>query len=83
MGEVEDRDNEATEHHNYSVLCKPKDFRQVVRTELHHFSDASILGYGQCSYLRLVDEAKKVHCAFVRGKPRVASLKPIISRDSS
>lgn len=56
---------------------KPKDFGQVVRTELHHFSDASSRCYGQCSYLRLVDDANKVHCAFVMGKSRVAPLKPV------
>lgn len=56
---------------------KPKDFGQVVRAELHHFSDASVRGYGQCSYLRLVDDANKVHCAFVMGKSRVAPLKPV------
>ena len=56
---------------------KPKDFGEVVRTELHHFSDASVQGYGQCSYLRLVDDTNKVHCAFVMGKSRVAPIKPI------
>ena len=56
---------------------KPKDFGQVVRAELHHFSDASVRGYGQCSYLRLVDDTNKVHCAFVMGKSRVAPLKPV------
>ncbi|KAK3724979.1 hypothetical protein QZH41_017459, partial [Actinostola sp. cb2023] len=35
---------------------KPQDFGQVVTAELHHFSDASVKGYGQCSYLRLIDE---------------------------
>ena len=47
---------------------KPKGFGQVIRAELHHFSDASIRGYGQCSYLRLVDDANKVHCTSVMGK---------------
>ena len=56
---------------------KPKDFSEVVQTELHHFSDASVRGYGQCSYLRLVDDTNKVHCAFLMGKSRVAPLKPI------
>lgn len=56
---------------------KLKDFGQVVRTELHHFSDASVQGYGQCSYLHLVDDISKVHCAFVMGKSRVAPLQPV------
>ncbi|KAK3704915.1 hypothetical protein QZH41_005387 [Actinostola sp. cb2023] len=57
---------------------KPKDFgRKIVNTELHHFSDASTKGYGQCSYLRLVDENQRIHCAFVTGKSRVTPLKPV------
>lgn len=49
----------------------------MVSAKLHHFSDASVKGYGQCSYLRLVDEHQKVHCSFVMGKSRVAPLKPV------
>lgn len=56
---------------------KPKHFGRITRAELHHFSDASVQGYGQCSYLRLEDETHKVHCAFVMGKSRVAPLKPV------
>ena len=56
---------------------KPDGFGRVTRTELHNFSDASTLGYGQCSYLRLKDEKDQVHCAFVMGKSRVAPLKPV------
>ena len=40
-----------------------------------HFSDASEKGYGQVSYLRLVDTKNKIHCVFVMGKSRVAPLK--------
>ena len=35
---------------------KPDNFGRVVNAQLHHFSDASVKGYDQCSYLRLVDE---------------------------
>ena len=42
---------------------------------LHHFSDASVEGYGQVSYLRLVDAENKIHCAFLMGKSRVAPFK--------
>ena len=56
---------------------KPDDFGRVVNAQLHHFSDASVKGYGQCSYLRLVDENQRVHCSFVMGKSRVAPLKPV------
>ena len=56
---------------------KPSHFRQVIRAELHHFSDTSVQGYGQCSYQRLEDEAHNVHWAFVMGKSRVDPLKPV------
>ncbi len=43
----------------------------IIAAELHPFSDASTKGYGQCSYLRLVDSEKDVSCSFVIGKARV------------
>ena len=52
---------------------KPADFGRIAR--IAHFSDASTQGYGQCSYLRLKNE--KGHCSFVKGKVRVAPLKPV------
>ena len=52
----------------------PKDFK-IARRELHHFSDASFSGYGQCSYLRLVSDEGRVHCSLVIGKARVVPLK--------
>ena len=55
---------------------KPHDFGAVVKVELHHFSDASINDYGQCSYIRLVNEQNQTHCAFLMGKARVVPLKP-------
>jgi hypothetical protein len=54
----------------------PPGFEEAKSVELHHFSDASTTGYGQCSYLRLVNAKNKVHCAFVMGKSRVSPLKP-------
>ncbi|XP_078382421.1 uncharacterized protein LOC144665122 [Oculina patagonica] len=56
---------------------KPENFGRVVNAQLHHFSDASVKGYGQCSYLRLTDEHQRIHCSFVMGKSRVAPLKPV------
>lgn len=53
----------------------PKDFGQTVKMELHHFSDASSYGYGQCSYLRHVNKVDKVHCTLVTAKSRVAPIK--------
>ena len=55
----------------------PVGFGQVKSIELHHFSDASTTGYGQCSYLRLVNSKNEVHCAFVIWKSRVSPLKPV------
>ena len=55
---------------------KPKDFGRVISTELHHFSDASMNGYGQCSYLRLIGESH-VHCSLICGKARVAPTKVV------
>lgn len=56
---------------------KPKEFGDIVSVELHHFSDASTLGYGQCSYIRLVNKEGSVHCSLLMGKARVIPLKPI------
>ena len=56
---------------------KPSDFGRIANAQLHHFSDASTQGYGQCSYLRLVNDEGNIHCSFVIGKARVAPLKPV------
>lgn len=56
---------------------KPENFGQVKASELHHFSDASVEGYGQCSYLRLINVEDKAYCSLVIGKSRVAPLKQI------
>ncbi|KAL7863273.1 hypothetical protein SRHO_G00122570 [Serrasalmus rhombeus] len=53
----------------------PVGFGKITKTELHHFSDASTRGYGQCSYLRFYNERGDVHCALVIGKSRVAPTK--------
>lgn len=62
---------------NVDRCVKPKDFGMVEVAELHHFSDASSSGYGQCSYLRLVNQSGQVHCCLLMGKSRVVPLKPI------
>jgi len=53
----------------------PADFGEICRVELHHFSDASTMGYGQCSYLRFVNQNGDVHCSLVFAKARVAPTK--------
>lgn len=56
---------------------KPKDFGKVITAELHHFSDASTMGYGQCSYIRLVDDQDNIYCSLMMAKSRVTPLKSI------
>ncbi|KAI2646573.1 6-phospho-beta-galactosidase [Labeo rohita] len=53
----------------------PVNFGKVIKRELHHFSDTSNSGYGQCSYLRFTNEEGNIHCALVIGKSRVAPIK--------
>jgi len=60
-----------------SRCFKLKETENLKKAELHHFSDASTEGYGQCSYLRLVDKRNRVNCSLVMGKARVTPLKPI------
>ena len=58
---------------------KPKDFGEVVRMELHHFSDASDDGIGACSYSRLVNREGKIHVSFMLGKSRVIPSKGLFT----
>lgn len=54
---------------------RPLNFGEVVKVELHHFSDASNTGYGSCSYLRYKNSKNEVHCSLVMAKARVAPTK--------
>lgn len=56
---------------------KPEGFGELKSVELHHFSDASKDAYGQCSYLRLINQSDQKHCSLVMPKSRVAPLKPV------
>ena len=53
---------------------KPENFGNVASCTLHHFSDACESGYGQSSYIRLLNHGQ-VHCTLLIGKSRVAPLK--------
>lgn len=53
----------------------PANFTDVKQYELHYFSDASITGYRECTYLRVVNSNEDVHCLLVMGKARVAPTK--------
>ena len=54
---------------------KPSKFGKVIDCSLHHFSDASQDGYGQVTYLRIVDEKGYIKCSLVMAKSRVPATK--------
>ena len=54
---------------------KPEDFEKITNCTLHHFSDASQSGYGQCSSISLVDDRAQIQCCLLIGKSRVTPLK--------
>ena len=56
---------------------KPQDFGEPLHNEIHHFSDASEIGYGTVSYLRSINENGKINCAFLFAKSRLAPMKRI------
>ncbi|XP_050390455.1 uncharacterized protein LOC126809746 [Patella vulgata] len=56
---------------------KPDGFGTVVSVGIHNFSDASTFGYGECSYLRLVDANQRVYVSLVMSKSRVTPLRAI------
>ena len=60
---------------NINKSFAPKDFGEITAAQLHHFCDASEVGYGLVSYLRLSNIRREVSVAFVIGKARVAPLK--------
>ena len=59
---------------NLPRCMKPKDFGKITSCTLPHFSDASQNGYGQCSYIKLVNDRVQMHCCLLIDKSRVTSL---------
>ena len=55
----------------------PSNFGKIMYREIHHFSDASFTGYGQCSYLRSINSENQVHCSLIIGKARVTPSKVV------
>ncbi|XP_044175495.1 uncharacterized protein LOC122958626 [Acropora millepora] len=49
--------------------------RAITDVQMHYFSNASNHGYAAVGYLRLVDVARNIHCAFVMGKTRNSPLR--------
>ena len=54
---------------------KPHKFGRIKETNIHHFSDASGIVYGQASYLRLVSETGRINWCLFMAKTRVAPIK--------
>lgn len=54
----------------------PTGLDQLTNIQLHHFADASTLGYGTVTYLRM-ETNKDVHVSFLLSKSRVAPLKHV------
>ena len=47
----------------------------ILEYQLHHFSDASERGYGQCSYLRMKGSDGQIYVSLVMSKSRVSPMK--------
>ena len=55
----------------------PVEFKDIQDCQIHNFSDASEVGYGMVSYLRIVDSLGKISCILLMSKSRVAPIKKI------
>ena len=71
------RDLPRLEEFSVNRCFKPSGFGDASSCELHHLSDASQVGYGAVTYLRLVKESGQIHCTFAMSKARVVPLKRI------
>ena len=49
---------------------KPANFGKIADCSLYHFADACKYGYGQASYLHIVDETGRIHCCLVIGNAK-------------
>ena len=73
------RNNQMTLDGKSIARClKPENFGNVVSSTLCHFSDACESGYGQSSYIRLLNQSDQVHCTLLIGKSRAANLKFVL-----
>ncbi|XP_013856282.1 uncharacterized protein LOC106512149, partial [Austrofundulus limnaeus] len=69
------RDFSNLEKVNITRCYFPKAFGEIKERELHHFSDASTSGYGQCTYLRAINAKEEIHCSLIIAKARVSPIK--------
>jgi hypothetical protein len=58
-----------------SRCLKPSHLNDIMICQIHHFSDASNLGYGVVSYVRFVDVYGQMHCSLLLSRARVNPLK--------
>ena len=65
-------------HEVISICFRQENLSDLEKLELNHFYDACTDGYGQCSYLRLVDKHGQINCTLLIGKAQVAPLKPLM-----
>jgi hypothetical protein len=63
------------EQFSVNRCLKPPGFGDHITAQLHHFSDASMSGYGVATYIRFVNKHGHVHCALVTSKCRLAPLR--------
>ena len=47
---------------------KPKNFSDIMTSQLHHFADASTSGYRAVTYLRLTDSHGNISCTLMTSK---------------
>ena len=55
---------------------KPQVFDDAL-VELHHFSDASMIAFGSCCYVRCVNKQGEIHVSLLYSKGKVAPIKTI------
>ena len=59
------------------ILPPDVDLVTLLKCQLHHFTDASSVGYSTVMYLRVVAQNGTTFCSFMMGKSRLVPLKPI------
>ena len=63
---------------NFEVerCIKPENYGEPERVQIHHFCDASEIGYGTVSYIRMENDCG-IHCSFLTSKARVTPIKQV------